>query len=354
MTVPDSSPAAVPEAPAEQTPRRARRTPVVSTVPPFSLWLGAAVATVLVFIGVVIALNSSVYSASGFVERYLAAIERRDLATLVETAGVEVPAGADASALTRSALVAVDEARVVEQTDSGDGTTSVRVDWRDGSARGTLQFDLVATDRLEGLFTDWRFAVSPITAVPVTALHAPGVSVNGVAVTAPEPSTTDRSQISVAAFMPSRLNLGYDTRDLSAQPVVTVAGASEAAEISVDVQPTDRFIETVQTELDDFLDACATQQVLQPSGCPFGTFIEDRLLAPPTWSIVAYPAVTIVPGSTVGQWLVPETPATAHIAADVLSLFDGSQTRLDEDVPFTVDYRIEIGADGALQIIGDE
>ena len=32
---------------------------------------------------------------------------------------------------------------------------------------------------------------------------------------------------------------------------------------------------------------CATQEVLQPTACPFGYVVQDRIVSPPTWSIVA-------------------------------------------------------------------
>ena len=59
------------------------------------IWIGGAVATLVVFFGVVIALNATVYSASGFVGRYLDALDRRDLASLLDMNGVTVPDGAD-------------------------------------------------------------------------------------------------------------------------------------------------------------------------------------------------------------------------------------------------------------------
>lgn len=320
------------------------------------IWVGGAIATVVVFFGVVVALNSTVYSASGFVTRYLDALDRGDLASLLDINGVSVPDGADDGALTRSALVAVDEATVTRESDSADGGRTVEVAWRDGAATGTMEFTVAPAGALGGVFSDWRFTDSPITSVAVAALHAPGVRVNNVPLVAgaPDEAATDRVIVPVAAFMPSRLTVDYETRNLAAAPVTAIAGADNASALTIDAQATADFVETVQTELDDFLDSCATQQVLQPSGCPFGTFVEDRLLAPPTWSIAAYPAVTITPGASVGQWLVPATPGTAHIVADVLSLFDGSQTRLDEDVAFTVDYRIEIDGGGSLQIVGDQ
>lgn len=62
---------------------------------------------------------------------------------------------------------------------------------------------------------------------------------------------------------------------------------------------------------------------------------------------MSYPIVTIVPGSTVGAWQVPETDAVAHLAVTVKSIFDGSLSTVDRDVPFTVRYLITLAADGS-------
>ncbi len=56
-------------------------------------WLAFTLAVLLVFVGVVMALNSSLYSASGFVERYLDALQRRDVGSAETMAGVVRPEG---------------------------------------------------------------------------------------------------------------------------------------------------------------------------------------------------------------------------------------------------------------------
>ncbi|HEU4808336.1 MAG TPA: hypothetical protein VFT01_08745, partial [Homoserinimonas sp.] len=68
------------------------------------------------------------------------------------------------------------------------------------------------------------------------------------------------------------------------------------------------------------------------------------------WSIVQYPNVTIAPSSEPGVWVVPPTPAVAHLTVEVRSLFDGSLSTFDEDVPFDVEYSITFPGDGRLLI----
>ena len=49
-------------------------------------------------------------------------------------------------------------------------------------------------------------------------------------------------------------------------------------------------------------------------------------------------------------WRIPSTPATAHIALEVKSLYDGTVTEVDEDIPFQVDGTIRFLDDGSASI----
>jgi hypothetical protein len=62
--------------------------------------------------------------------------------------------------------------------------------------------------------------------------------------------------------------------------------------------------------------------------------------------MTTFPAVTLVPDGRVATWRVPLTDATAHLVVDVQSIFDGSITTFDEDVPFTVQYEVIVQQNG--------
>jgi hypothetical protein len=129
---------------------------------------------------------------------------------------------------------------------------------------------------------------------------------------------------------------------------VTEPGSVTA--VQVNVQANQAFVTEVKTELNDFLDTCATQEVLLPTGCPFGKTFDNRVDTTPSWSIAEYPAIEIIPGDGVGNWIVPRTQAAAHLVVEVRSLFDGRRTSFDEDVPFDVSYDITIGPTENLSI----
>src|SRR5690606_7262067 len=98
----------------------------------------------------------------------------------------------------------------------------------------------------------------------------------------------------------------------------------------------------------EFLTQCATQEVLQPTACPFGYTVQNRISTLPHWSITDQPTITVVPDGS--QWQIPPTDAVAHLDVEVQSLFDGSVAAVSEDVPFQVNGTITILPDGSASI----
>jgi len=118
--------------------------------------------------------------------------------------------------------------------------------------------------------------------------------------------------------------------------------------VTVDSMPTATFVERVQSKVDDYLEQCTTQPVLQPAGCPFGIEIDDRVVSEPVWTMVTNPVVTLVPGETAFQ--MPPTEGVAHISVEVQSLFDGEFSTLEIDEPFLLSLSASIRPDGSIAI----
>ena len=88
--------------------------------------------------------------------------------------------------------------------------------------------------------------------------------------------------------------------------------------------------------------------MLQPTGCPFGVNIDDRVTSAPAWTIVEYPVVTLAATDTAFE--IPQTPAVAHVQVEVQSLFDGDVELLDQDEAFSMALSVTISPSGALKI----
>jgi hypothetical protein len=310
----------------------------------------------LAFVLTVAALNASVYSASGFVSSYVEAIARHDPEAALDMAGVEAPGGrADAAAgaatdaatdlLTAGALSTLTGIRVVSDVTERDGVHLVSVEWRSGESSGTSAYRVTRDGALFGVFTAWRFVDSPIATIDVTVLHDRQFDVNGETVTTDDPNHSS----AFAVFTPGVYVFAQRTDFLEAAPQrAVVADATTDARVTLDVQASAAFVSAVQKQVNAYLDGCVTQQVLLPTACPFGYPVRDRITSVPQWSMTTYPVVTIQPGVDVGSWVMPASEGAAHITVDVRSLFDGTVSTANEDVPFGLGYELTLTPDGGL------
>ncbi|QNE48227.1 hypothetical protein F1C58_15855 [Glaciihabitans sp. INWT7] len=307
-------------------------------------WLMLAGVLLLAFFGTVTTLNLTLYSASGFVSSYLSAVARHDVDGARRMPGVTVsPTGTD-ELLAPAALSSLTDIRLVKDTDDGGGRHTVLYGYTIGGAEGTSSFVVEHSGGRLGVFSAWRFVQSPQSLLSVTVKHGSGVLANGVAL---PPVAADVAH-AYRVLTPSRVVLTHTSTYLGSVRVSPLVDQpASVTDASVDIQANTVFVREVQKQLDKFLAACTTQKVLLPTGCPMGTQITDRLQDAPTWSIVSYPIVTIVPGASPGSWQIPETGGLAHLRVKVRSIFDGSLSTFDDDVPFTVRYVITFAGDGS-------
>ncbi|WP_167046642.1 hypothetical protein [Salinibacterium sp. ZJ454] len=299
---------------------------------------------VAAFIGTVIALNATLFSAGGFVRVYLDSVARGDVQGALALPGVEVPEGVSDELLDPDALAELSDIRQIDDVDLGDGTHQVTVEYAVGPSAGRSTFLVQDAGSVFGLFSGWRFTESPLATIEPTVLHENRFSANGV------PLRTD-SALPVAVFTPGWYVFDHESAFLAAEATAVAATTpGEHLATTIDVQADTAFVEQVQEELTSYLEDCATQRVLMPSGCPFGQQIDNRIESEPVWSLTAHPQVTIMPGAERGTWQMPPTGGVAHLTVDVRSIFDGTRSTFDGDVPFTVQYLITFQPDGSLLI----
>lgn len=302
------------------------------------------------------------YSPSAFVVRYLdllaqgRAVEALDVpgvrVDLLDLDDVGLPDDASDALLRQTALAPLSDVRVLESVDA-DGVTTVTVSYVAGTHPGTTTFT-VERDGAIGVAPAWRFATSPLAVIDLTVRGAMQFSVNGFEidkrqVLAEGVDADPLEPVAMLVFSPGLYSIAVDT-PLSASPGVAVLSDKPRAKIPVQVQTqaTDKFVDVVQEKVESFLAECATQQVLQPTGCPFGFTVRNRIVQAPVWSISEQPVVTLEPDDA--DWRIRRTQAVAHIEVDIQSIFDGSVRHVDEDVPFFLDGEITVLPDGSASI----
>lgn len=311
-----------------------------------------------------VSLYQQVYSPSAFVQRYMDMLASGRAADALQVPGVSVDLSIrkDTDIHATASEVLLRTAALAQLTDYDvtserlkDGVYRVSADYRVGGVRGSSTYQIVQ-DGWVGVVPNWRFARSPLAEIELTVRGADVFKVNGFEL--------DRRQVSergadaqpleplhLLVFTPGVYSVTVDT-PIAATPGVRVLADTPLAHTPIDVQaqPTAKFTGLVQQKVGEFLTACATQEVLLPTACPFGLEVSNRLAdgTLPQWSISKQPAVTVVPDGA--NWRIPPTDAVAHIVVDIKSVFDGSVRKVSEDVPFQIDGTISILPDGTASI----
>ncbi len=357
-------PVAAPSLPTTQTdavaapPRRRRR-----TLGRDLLALGiVGILLVGAFGATAAALYRDLYSPAAFVERYLDLLSRGQAAEALALPGVAVdsaqlaasglPPDASEALLRQAALAPLTDIVVTEERVDGS-VTVVTATYGAGRHEGRTTFRVEQAGQV-GLAPTWRFATSPLAVIDLSLRGATAFSVNGFALdtrqVSPDGVDADPLEpVDLLVFSPGLYSISVDTA-VSTSPGVAVLSDSPQASIpvSVQTQPTEKFTAAVQTEVDAFLTACATQEVLQPTGCPFGLVVQNRIVSPPAWTIEQQPTISLAPDGA--QWKIDRTQAVAHIKVDIRSIYDGSIRTLDEAVPFFVGGTVTILPDGTASI----
>lgn len=307
------------------------------------LIVGAFVATVAI-------LGATVYSPAGYVRSYLDALARKDAAGALEFAAEMPLDDISTELLTREGMPGLDDYALVSDTPAADGSHRVVFSWVSRGEEGTTSFDVAPAGTRLGLFPVWEFATSPLGWLELTVLHDDRFAVNGLDLATP----AQNAAASYVAFTPGAYRLSHETRYLSADPVTILAEqlttAADPYAATLDIQAAPAFLRAVQDAVNASLDECATQEVLMPTGCPFGQSMANRVASTPEWSIDTYPEVAVTPGLRASEWQMPTTDGLAHLRVDVRSLFDGSVTLFDEDVPFRVGYLVTLEPDDSIRL----
>lgn len=302
------------------------------------------------------------YSPTAYAMRYLSLLQNQQAADALAMPGVRVdsvdldeanlPAGASDALLRRAAMGELSNIAPVSET-AEQGVTRVTLAYTAQGVPGTTTFR-IAQDGWLGVAPTWRFTESPLSVIDLTVRGSMRFSVNGFEVDKRQVSADGMDAapldaVPMLVFSPGIYSVTVDTA-LSRSDGVLVLADAPLRNTPIDIQatPTQEFIDVVQEEVNGFLQACATQQILQPTGCPFGFIVANRIVAPPAWSMTEYPTVALEPDGA--DWRIVPADGRARIQVDVRSLFDGRVREVNEDVDFTIDGTITVLADGTISI----
>jgi hypothetical protein len=365
----DAAAASVLPAPAPETaPTRDLETAPADGIPTRSPRLARDLAVIVVLVAVLLGALSAggffvyraLYSPSAFVQHYLSLLSAGHAADALHVAGVSIdrtelqaaglPKGASEALLRRAALAQLTDIRI-EAEHTVDGVTSVTAAYNAGGYPGTTTFAVEPAGTI-GFVPTWRFARTPLAVLDLTVHGSMSFEVNGFRIDKRQVGGAEvepAAAVPLLVFSPGLYSVRVDT-SISYSPGVAVLSDAPLKDVPVEVQtqPTSRFLQVVQDRVDDFLAQCATQQVLQPTGCPFGYVVQNRIDGLPQWSMRSTPKITLAPDGE--EWAIPPAQGLAHIVVDIRSIYDGSVQHVEEDVPFTIVGTIDISPSGTASI----
>lgn len=328
---------------------------------PWLAWTAFAVLVLALFGTGWAVISNNLYSAAGTVSQYLAALERHDVKSALSIPGV-LPHDADINEelLRASALGKLTNAYVTGEKAGAGGTRVVTAHYTVGSGTsatsGSTSFVMKEATGSWWLVPQWMFAEAPLATINVNVQHSTmftaGTSplIDIRAVDDAQAGNLFNASAPFAVLVPQEYSFSITGENVSAKSSsVFATKPGDAYEATIAVQLNPKIAERVEKQLTKFLDECVAQEVLQPAGCPFGYETGNRIVGTPTWSVVTYPTVTITAGDN--GWVAANLTATVHISAQVQSLYDGSITQVEEDIPANFTLNITVNNDGSLNIV---
>lgn len=295
-----------------------------------------AVAASIVTIAVV---NTNDFGPEKSVANYLAALKEGDGAKALGLLNAKVPA-ANAAVLDGEALASSQEAMtdlmIADAVDGPDESKIVSVSYTLNKKALSTDFKLTQGPRQWLFFNSWVMVPSTLPVINASVVNANQAIINGVDVNMPE------GKNSFAVLYPGSYELEYRSPLFAAPPVTrTVSAPGEAIPaVGLATGPTSDLLAQVGGAIGKYLDTCAEQAVLLPTGCPMSAGTNNRVLSPVEWSVVEYPAITITPYG--GQWIIPPLSVKAQVQYQEQDLFTGlvSEVKDAEDFGFTAKLSI--------------
>ncbi|MEO6530740.1 MAG: hypothetical protein ABI563_05110 [Specibacter sp.] len=281
------------------------------------LLLMLAVAASIVTISIV---NSREFGPEKTVANYLDALKAGDGAKALGLLQAKVPS-ADAAALDGEALEksqdALKNVSIGEAVTSSDNQKIVTVNYTMGNAPFRTDFTLTQGPKHWLFFDSWTMLPGTLPTINASVVNANQASINGAAANMPD------GKNSFAVFYPGSYELEYRSELFAAAPVTrqVIGPGQPIPAVGLSTGPTSDLLAQVDGTIRKYLDACAKQAVLMPTGCPLNAATNNRVVSAVKWSILEYPAITISPYG--GQWIMAPLSVKAQVEYTEQDLFSG-------------------------------
>ena len=206
------------------------------------------------------------------------------------------------------------------------------------------------------VFDDWRIAPEAVTDLEVEVPGADAAGVGQIEVNG-EPVNLEEESVTLSTFLPGVVEFGIDSQWLGGTSTEVITpeegtdadGEPSAQQLTLELEASEEAEEVLHNEVESFLQGCAEQQVLMPSGCPMGIETPNQVDSETiSWEMPEASDTSL--SFAADGWEVSGLDMTATVTFDSLDHHDGEELEESHDVPFRLD--VQVGADGEELIIG--
>jgi hypothetical protein len=319
-------------------------------------WATAAVIIAALVVTSAIVANRTLFSAEHAVQSLHQHLLAGEGAEALGLLGAKVPTGdavaLDGEVLKRTQAGITDfEAQKAETPENNPDIRTVVAKYKADGVDKESTYTLRSTGKSWLFFDQWAFEPVTLPTVKVKANTVNEVSVSGQKI----PLVKGVSTLPV--FYPSITDASFSTKNFEADTrgVVVTGPAKKPVEISLKTQPTKEFIAQINSKVRGYLDKCAAQQVLMPSGCPFAYHTPSRV-NPETikWSIAKYPTIEV--NYYNGAWVLSPLKVTAKLSLTEQDLRTGSLEKktVSDEFSFTAQLTTSTSEVSVVPVAGSE
>lgn len=285
--------------------------------------------------------NARVFGPGPAVDAYMQTLAAGDGATALGHLGLEAPDGNGlmlSGDPLRASAAAIGDYEIEETSQEGD-RASVRVSYGIDGRRHHADFRLTRTGRDWLFFDEWRIQLGKLPVVEVNASNTTDINVNG----AESPVAAGKQEFPV--LPPAVLTASFEEEYFRAGETSRIVDAYDDADepLRLVSEPTEALTDEVSSRLREYLDGCAEQQVLMPTGCPLAYDTGARV-DPATidWEITQYPDVEITAFD--GGWVLRPLEVDVNLELVEQDLATGATEEVDVTETYTFTANLDLSS----------
>lgn len=292
-----------------------------------ALWLFGLLLSIAATVVTIQWVNANLYGPQQPVRDYIQALQNGDGARALGLLGANVPNASpallDGQAL-KTAAEGVSDVSLGNPTTLDDGRVRITVSYQLDGEGHSSDFTLEPAGVQWMFFHKWKFLPTSLPVMDVSVVNQTEATVNGVAVPMPAGKNT------FSLLYPGRYEAGFENQLFTAKPSAAVVDspASKPTPIMLATAPTPALIGQVDDALKQFVDKCAQQKVLKPSGCPLTFDTNNQLTSEINWSIVEYPKASITAYN--GSWVIAPLTFKAKVQFQEKSYATGAISTVEK------------------------